>query len=86
MGAVIGSGGGTHYDLLKDLNPYLSDSGALLALLLVLLGLVIAGPCSPVMKHLDAVITIGNQTGYTVNASTPWSSVKSQSFSLPSLK
>ena len=44
VGAVIGSGGGTHYDLLKDLDPYLSDRGALLALLLVLLGLVIAGP------------------------------------------
>ena len=28
-----------HYDLLEDLEPYLSDRGALLALLLVLLGL-----------------------------------------------
>ena len=39
MGQWVGSGGGTHYDLLKDLESYLSDHGALLALLLVLLGL-----------------------------------------------
>ena len=39
MGHWVGSGGGIHYDLLWDLEPYLSDCGAPLALLLVLLRL-----------------------------------------------
>ena len=104
MGQWVGSGEGTHYDLLWDLEPYLSDRSAPLALLLVLLRLsycldlwgaleptfapVLAWVCLalPAMKRLDSKVTIGNQTCYTFNASTPWSSVKSQSSSLPSLK
>ena len=38
------------------------------------------------MKRLDASIRIGNQTGYTFTASTPRSSIRLQSSSLPSLK
>ena len=40
----VGSGGGTHYILLRDLEPYLTDCQAPLALLLFSLAELLLGP------------------------------------------